>query len=74
VLLPLAAAAETLQLRPDAEEPVVNLPLVEVIAGSPLPGTGIDRDKVPSNVQSLPAPDTRTQGPKCRPSDVPEAG
>jgi iron complex outermembrane receptor protein len=63
VLLPLAAAAQTPQLRPDVEEPVVNLPLVEVIAGSPLPGTGIDRDKVPSNVQSLPAPDTRTQGP-----------
>jgi len=43
--------------------PATTLPPVEVIATSPLPGLGIDRDKVPSNAQSLPAPDITTQGP-----------
>ena len=55
VLLPAVAAAQ--------EEAPVTLPSVEVIATSPLPGLGIDRDKVPSNAQSLPAPDITTQGP-----------
>ncbi len=31
----------------------MTLPTVEVIATSPLPGIGIDRDKVPANVQEL---------------------
>jgi len=39
------------------------LPPVAVIATSPLPGLGIDRDKVPSNAQSLPAPQVTTEGP-----------
>src|SRR5215471_20124176 len=43
--------------------PVTILPPVEVIAPSPLPGLGIDRDKVPSNAQSLPAPQITTEGP-----------
>jgi iron complex outermembrane receptor protein len=55
VMLLVAAAAQ-------AEAPVA-LPPVEVVATSPLPGLGIDRDKVPSNAQSLPAPDITTQGP-----------
>src|SRR5215469_5890017 len=53
VLLPAAAAAQA----------PVTLPSVEVVAPSPLPGLGIDRDKVPSNAQSLPAPEITTQGP-----------
>src|SRR5215469_4402990 len=52
---PGATAAET--------TPATTLPPVEVIATSPLPGLGIDRDKVPSNAQSLPAPDITIQGP-----------
>jgi iron complex outermembrane receptor protein len=43
--------------------PATTLPPVEVVATSPLPGLGIDRDKVPSNAQSLPAPEITTQGP-----------
>ena len=41
----------------------LSLPSVEVIATSPFPGLGIDRDRVPSNAQSLPTPDITTQGP-----------
>src|SRR5215831_11099688 len=52
---PGGAAAET--------PPAATLPPVVVIATSPLPRLGIDRDKVPSNAQSLPAPDITTQGP-----------
>src|SRR5215472_381197 len=52
---PAAAPAQT--------EAPVTLPAVEVVAATPLPGLGIDRDKVPSNAQSLPAPDITTQGP-----------
>lgn len=55
VVLPSAAAAQ-------AESPLT-LPTVEVVAPSPLPGLGIPRDKVPSNAQSLPAPEITTQGP-----------
>ena len=43
--------------------PAATLPTVEVIGTSPLPGVGIDRDKVPSNVQSFTAPDVTKQGP-----------
>ena len=35
----------------------------EVVAPSPLRGLGIDRDKVPSNAQSLQAPQITTRGP-----------
>src|SRR6516165_4384954 len=55
VLQPEAAPAQT--------EAPVTLPAVEVVGTSPLPGLGIDHDKVPSNAQSLPAPDITTQGP-----------
>ena len=63
-LLPAAAAAQAPSAPEVAEEPATAvLPTVQVIAASPLPGLGIDRDKVPSNAQSLPAPDITTQGP-----------
>lgn len=42
--------------------PSIELPTVEVVAATPLPGTGIDRDKVPANVQSLTASDLARQG------------
>ncbi|MBO0737752.1 MAG: TonB-dependent receptor [Alphaproteobacteria bacterium] len=64
VLLSGAATAEepSAGTAPEAAAPVT-LPPVEVIAPSPLPGLGIDRDKVPSNARSLPAPEITTHGP-----------
>jgi iron complex outermembrane receptor protein len=63
-LLPATAAAQGPVTNPSAQEPPPEtLPTLEVIATSPLPGLGIDRDKVPSNAQSLSAPDITTQGP-----------
>jgi iron complex outermembrane recepter protein len=38
------------------------LPTIEVIGTTPLPGTGIDRDKVPANVQTLGASDLAREG------------
>ena len=63
VLLPGAVAAQTTSAGPDSAAPTVTLPTVEVIGTSPLPGLGIDRDKVPSNARSLAAPDDAQQGP-----------
>ncbi|HEX3863721.1 MAG TPA: TonB-dependent receptor [Stellaceae bacterium] len=37
--------------------------MIDVVGTSPLPGIGIDRDKMPANVRTLAAPDTATQGP-----------
>lgn len=54
-----AAYAQT----PPSPAPETTLAPVEVIGTSPLPGVGIDRDKVPSNVQSLAAPDITRNGP-----------
>jgi iron complex outermembrane receptor protein len=63
-LLPAAAAAQAPSAPEAAEQPATAaLPTIEVIAASPLPGLGIDRDKVPSNAQSLPAPQITTEGP-----------
>lgn len=64
ILLPTAAAAQerTAAPAPDAAANVTLAP-VEVIATTPLPGIGIDRDKVPANIQTLPAPDIAKQGP-----------
>jgi len=39
------------------------LPLVNVIATTPLAGIGIDRDKVPANVQTLDSADLTREGP-----------
>jgi hypothetical protein len=54
----LAARAAAAQ-----EAPPVTPPTVDIVAPSPLPGLGIDRDKVPSNTQSVQAPQITTQGP-----------
>ena len=63
-LLPPAAGAQTASANSGPEvPPALVLPPIEVIGTTPLPGIGIDRDKVPSNVQSLTAPDIAKQGP-----------
>jgi len=66
MLLPVAALAQAAptpdQPSPPAAEPYANLPTVTVIGTTPLPGTGIDIDKVPANVQSLSAGDLRRAG------------
>ncbi len=53
-----SAAAQTSETVPS-----IVLPTVEVVGTSPLPGIGIDRDKVPSNVQTMPTPDVAREGP-----------
>jgi iron complex outermembrane recepter protein len=55
-LAPAAGIAQT------AAPPVETLPTVEVIGTTPLPGTGIDRDKVPAHVQSLTGADLAREG------------
>ncbi|HUK10699.1 MAG TPA: Plug domain-containing protein [Stellaceae bacterium] len=59
-LLPASAAAQDPS---SGEVPVNTLPTTEVVGTTPVPGVGIDRDKVPSNVQILSAPDTTKRGP-----------
>jgi len=64
LLLPGAVAAQTTSVGPDSAAPTVTLPTVEVIGTSPLPGLGIDRDKVPGTVRTLNSDDfTRTGSP-----------
>jgi iron complex outermembrane recepter protein len=53
------AAAQT---APSAPLPEATLAPVEVIGTTPLPGSGIDRDKVPANVQSLTSSDLSREG------------
>src|SRR5271163_2220545 len=73
VLLATAAAAQTPSAGSDTQTPppagsnpqglpTITLPTVQVIGTTPLPGTGIDRDKVPANVQSLTASDLASEG------------
>jgi iron complex outermembrane recepter protein len=63
-LWPVAVAAQTPPAAPTTEvPPTVVMPPIEVVGTSPLPGVGIDRDKVPSNTRSVPPPDITTQGP-----------
>jgi iron complex outermembrane recepter protein len=66
LLIPMAALAQSApapdQPTPAAEAPYANLPTVTVIGTTPLPGTGIDIDKVPANVQSLSKDDLRREG------------
>lgn len=58
-----AAAAQTPALAGNAPAtPELNLAPIEVIGTSPLPGIGIDRDKVPANVQSLTGGDLGREG------------
>src|SRR5579872_6571334 len=70
---PASPASATPATAPPATEPPapgalvpgtapVTLPTVEVVGTTPLPGTGIDRDKVPANVQSLSANDLQREG------------
>src|SRR6185312_4367867 len=64
----LASVAAALAVAPSpgiaqtAQPPVETLPTVEVIGTTPLPGTGIDRDKVPAHVQSLTGADLAREG------------
>ncbi len=50
---------QTVHLRPPTDTssttPTVTLPTVQVVGVTPLPGSGIDIDKVPANVQTLSA-------------------
>jgi iron complex outermembrane receptor protein len=46
-----------------APAPTTTLPTVEVVGTSPLPGVGIDRDKLPANVESLSVPDPVRMAP-----------
>jgi iron complex outermembrane recepter protein len=55
LLLVLSAAAAGAQTAPDVEK-------ITVVGTTPLPGAGIDRDKVPSNVQVLSGDDLRRDG------------
>ena len=49
---------------PSARTPSLLLPPIQVIGTTPLPSaTGIDRDKVPANVQTLDSPDLMRDGP-----------
>lgn len=76
----LAPVAAVLALAPGAgiaqtaAPPVETLPTVEVIGTSPLPGVGIDRDKLPANVQGPPAPDIAKQGPAPLGTDLDRLG
>jgi iron complex outermembrane receptor protein len=58
------AEAQTAPAGPNSQPqpPIVTLPTVEVIGISPLLGTGIDRDKVPSATYSFSAPDLQREG------------
>ena len=61
VLMILAPSVATAQRGGQLPETI--LPTTEVIGTSPLPGLGIDRDKMPANAQTLPAPDIANEGP-----------
>jgi iron complex outermembrane receptor protein len=60
---------------PVTDQAPVTLPTIEVIGTSPLPGTGIERDKVPANVQTLNSSDIAREGtPSVLRSLVDQAG
>jgi iron complex outermembrane recepter protein len=57
------AGAQTAPATPNPDaQAEATLPTIEVIGTTPLPGTGIDRDKVPANVQTLTASDLAREG------------
>lgn len=61
---PAAALAQIPPAAPNpAASPTMTLAPVEVVGASPLAGIGIDRDKVPANIQTMDAPDLVKQGP-----------
>jgi iron complex outermembrane receptor protein len=77
MLLLLPSVAAQAQPAPESAAPITappaqpspqapartTLPEVVVIGTTPLPGVGIDRDKLPANAISIPGPDTAKQGP-----------
>ena len=63
LLLTDAAVAQTAAGTPNFEPAAgLTLPEVQVIGTTPLAGSGIDRDKVPANVQSLDSADLAREG------------
>jgi iron complex outermembrane recepter protein len=64
----LAPSAGHAQTAPGATDtlPVTTLPTLEVIGVTPLPGTGIDIDKVPANIQSLSSRELRGEASATR--------
>lgn len=62
VLVGVAAAQTPAPAGNAPATPELNLAPIEVIGTSPLPGIGIDRDKVPANVQSLTGGDLGREG------------
>jgi iron complex outermembrane receptor protein len=63
VIVVFVAAAATAQTAPGALAlPQTTLAPMEVLGASPLPGAGIDRDKVPANVQTLTSGDLEREG------------
>ena len=58
----VAAAIPALAQQAPSPPPVQQIPGAEVIGTTPLPGTGIDRDEVPANVQTLTSSDLRREG------------
>jgi iron complex outermembrane recepter protein len=58
-----AAAAQTAPAADDTSgSAATTLPTINVIAVTPLPGIGIDRDKVPANIQTLTSTDLSREG------------
>jgi iron complex outermembrane recepter protein len=63
-LFSATATAQTTPAGSDSQAPPeTSLPTVMVIGTSPLPGIGINPDKLPANVQILPAPNVAKEGP-----------
>jgi iron complex outermembrane recepter protein len=62
VLLTGAAAAQTADTPQQTEQPVTQLPPVEVIGASPLIGSGIDRNTVPAETHVLNSQDLKREG------------
>ena len=62
-LWPASIAAQTPPAAPsqDASQPVLVAP-IEVVGTSPLPGVGMDRDKISCISRSFPPPDISTVG------------
>jgi iron complex outermembrane recepter protein len=59
--LPAGAFAQTIFA---AESSALTLPPVEVVGTTPLAGIGVERDKLPANIQTLPGPDIPQDGPR----------
>jgi iron complex outermembrane recepter protein len=58
----MVAAAMGLPAAAQVQQPETHLPAVTVVGTTPLPGSGVDIDKVPSNVQTLSAKDIEGDG------------